>query len=372
MRLLNSIKVAFFFALKVQGGAETLMLEVFRHSDDYGLKALGIYRHSGIMEAAFRDTGVPLYRIPFKTHKIGDLICLRKYIKDNHIDIVHAQQPIDACYAIMATIGLPTKVVFTVHGYDMGSVSTLLRFALRYSDANVFVSCTQQDYYEKKYRLNPDRQHLIYNGVNFDRIDKAEVGDIRNELSIARDLPLIGSIGNFLPGRNPMMVCMMLKNLADRGCRFHAIFVGKKVDGHEALYDDCVNFCNDNGLRDKVSFLGYRRDIASLLRQMDVFAYYSDHDTFGIAVVEAMSAGVPVLVNDWEVMREISEEGRFATLYKSNDEGDFSDKMFSLLTSLDEAKMHSVELKTVVRERYSIERHMTQLRVLYCELLGRT
>lgn len=368
----DKINIAFFFALKVQGGAETLVLEVFRHSKDYGLDVVGIYRHSGVMEEAFRGTNVPLCKIPFKTNKIGDLFRLRKYLKDNEVDVVHAQQPIDACYAILATMGLPVKVVFTVHGYDMGSYSALLRFALRFSDANVFVSQTQQSYYERKYKLDCNRQHMIYNGVDFSRLIDPKTIRLREEFGISDEVPIIGSIGNFLPGRNPMMVCMMLKKLLERGCVFHAVFVGRRVEGYEALFDDCVRYCEKNGLKDSVSFLGYRKDIPSILSEMDVFAYYSDHDTFGIAVVEAMVSGVPVVVNDWDVMREISDGGRFATLYKSNDEADFADKICSVLDDLDEAKMRSLKLKDEVKQRYSIEQHMTQLRALYCELLGRT
>jgi len=88
------------------------------------------------------------------------------------------------------------------------------------------------------------------------------------------------------------------------------------------LYDDCVNYCKQNGLEYKVLFLGSRTDIPQILDQLDAFVYATDHDTFGIAVVEAMAVGVPVFVNDWEVMKEITVDGKYATLYKTKDEKD--------------------------------------------------
>ena len=88
------------------------------------------------------------------------------------------------------------------------------------------------------------------------------------------------------------------------------------------MYDECVTYCQQNSLLDKVSFLGSRDDVPTILQQLDAFVYATDHDTFGIGVVEAMAVGIPVFVNDWEVMTEITDNGKFATLYKSKDEKD--------------------------------------------------
>ena len=78
--------------------------------------------------------------------------------------------------------------------------------------------------------------------------------------------------------------------------------------------DFVLKYCEDNNL-DNVYFLGGRGDVPALLKVMDGFVYSSVHDTFGIAVVEAMAAGLPVVVNDYEVMKEVC--GNLVTYFKS-------------------------------------------------------
>lgn len=68
-----------------------------------------------------------------------------------------------------------------------------------------------------------------------------------------------------------------------------------------------------------MGFLGLWDDVPSLLATMDAFVYATRHDSFGIAVVEAMASRVPTFVNDWGVMNELTKGGRYATLYKTDD-----------------------------------------------------
>ena len=116
---------------------------------------------------------------------------------------------------------------------------------------------------------------------------------------------------------------------------------------------------------EKVFFIGNRSDIPWLLRQMDLFLYASDHDTFGIAVLEALAAGTPVLVNDWAVMKEITLDGELAQLYQTGDVDECVAKIrnFAKLNGGD--RPDCSRTMAVVRERYSIEGHLRKLNEVY-------
>jgi glycosyltransferase involved in cell wall biosynthesis len=138
-------------------------------------------------------------------------------------------------------------------------------------------------------------------------------------------------------------------------------FVGKRDDNESWRFDQCVEFCKANNLEDNVTFLGSRDDVPQLLSQADLFVYASDHDTFGIAVIEAIAAGVPVMVNDWPVMNEITLNGKLATIYKTKSEESFykcfSDFIENRGKYIEKAKIASEKVK----ELYSIDNHINEL-----------
>ena len=148
-------------------------------------------------------------------------------------------------------------------------------------------------------------------------------------------------------------------------------FIGKQSLSDPDRYDDCVQYCRENGLLDScVFFLGGRSDVPAILQHVDAFVYSSDYDSFGIAVVEAMASGVPVLVNDWIVMKEITDDGVLATLYRSRDIDDCVAKLNDLADHINERKVYAQRVSGTVKQRYSIENHICNLSKVYQSTLG--
>ena len=367
-------KIAFLLGSLNRGGTETLLLDVFRNAKKNELDAIGVYRKSGVLEQEFIESGVNMHKLVFGKNLIIYLFQLRKLLKVNKINVVHAQQPIDALYAWLAVMGTGIKIILTLHGYDFNNNkfgNIILSFIIQRTDQNIYVSASQKDYYQHKFRLKPNKQQVVYNGISFDKFDiPITSGDIQNknlreELKLSPDILLLGTVGNFVTVRDQITLCRFLKRLHDKKVHFHFVFIGKSDEKNSYLYDDCVNFCEQNGLNKVVSFLGSRTDVPGILTQLNAFLYSTDHDTFGIAVVEAMAVGIPVFVNDWGVMKEITDDGRYATLYKTKDDGDLLQHFLLFLHEkmfyLNKAKIGA----SFVRTKFSIEKHIEHLKRVY-------
>ena len=322
------MKIAYLLGSLNRGGTETLMLDVFRNAQKHGLNAIGLYRKGGQLESDFIQSGVPMYKLQVRRNLVGYIIQLRRLLIRNKITVVHAQQPIDALFAWFACQNTGIKLILTFHGYDFDTRKSgllILKFIIKRTDVNLFVSKAQQEYYEQKYSLTPEKQQVVYNGVSFEKLNATthkmisshHISNLRDELHITPDTLLLGTVGNFNSVRDQLTLCRFLKLLDKHEIDFHFVFVGKRIETTPDLYNECFNFCQKNGLSTKVSFLGSRNDVPAILHQLDAFMYATNHDTFGIAVVEAMAVGVPVFVNDWKVMAEITDNGKYATLYKS-------------------------------------------------------
>jgi len=377
------MKIAYLLGSLNRGGTETLLLDVFQNASANQLEAIAVYRKAGVLEPDFINSPVQLYKLPFQKNIFIYFFCLRKILTNQNIECVHAQQPLDALLTWIATPGLRIKIILTLHGYDLQESrlsKLILSFILKRTDTNIYVSNAQRAYYQKKYKLSDNKQRVVYNGISFNKFDKTKSASthsmtsshsmskenlLRDELKLTPDTMLFGTVGNFLPGRDQLTICKFLKLLRIERSLFHFVFVGKRIESSANLYDDCVNYCRQNNLLGNVSFLGGREDVPGILSQLDAFVYATDHDTFGIGVVEAMAVGIPVFVNDWMVMSEITDEGKYATLYNTKDEQDLLRHFLLFLQDKTSYLTKAANASSFVRHKYSIEKHIEKLKKIY-------
>ena len=131
---------------------------------------------------------------------------------------------------------------------------------------------------------------------------------------------LMGMVGNFnTKARLQLMICKSLSLLPDK-ISYRFVFVGKKSPAHPEYYDECVNFCNENGLGEKVIFTGQRSDVPQILKSLDCYVYGSAADTFGLSVIEAVISGLPVICSDIPALREVLLNGSLGTLVNNTPE----------------------------------------------------
>ena len=361
------MKVAYLLGSLNRGGMETLLLDLFRSRKKTSFDILGIHRKEGSLKDDFVSSQVPLYllkpKFPFDPYY---LFRLRKLLLAKSVTIVHAQQCLDALYAKIALFGTNVKVVQTFHGYDFGYTRMqrwFVKWSLQWCDINIFVSKTQQSYFQNKYGFQSSQKNrVVYNGIDF---AKMNLETPNGELSKNSQCLQLGMVGNFVRGRNPFFICKALSVLKEQGVEFDFYFVGRRDKKEPWRFDECVKYCKEYGLSSNVHFLGARDDVSDLLKKWDIFVYATDHDTFGIAVLEAIASGCPVLVNDWDVMREVTCEGMYATLYKTRDEKDLVAKIEECRDNMEQKRLAAKEHAKHVRELYSMERYIPTLKDVY-------
>jgi glycosyltransferase involved in cell wall biosynthesis len=362
--------IAYLLGSLNRGGAETLLLDVFNQAKSNGLNAVCAYRKSGALEDQFLQSGIPFQKINFKNIFSG-LRKLHHFFRIHKVKVAHAHQPIDAFILWILSLFYPVKVIFTMHGYDYSESffsGFILKFVLKKTNLNIFVSSTQMEYFAVKYHLDLSRQKVVYNGISFEKMNIARDSDptsVRQEFKVEEDALLLGMVGNFLPVRDQLTVCRFLKLLHEKNIKFSFIFAGSKSDVFPELYDTCVEFIRVNKLDHLVHFTGSRNDIPMLLNAMDAFVYSTVYDTFGIAVVEAMASGVPVFVNDWKVMQEITDNGKLAIEYQTKNPEDILDKFLEFRENIHLYKIKAKEIQLLIKNRYSIENHISTLKKIY-------
>lgn len=370
------MKVAYFIGALNRGGAESLILDICRQHKQVPYNFVCVYRHEGNMSDAFREAEAPMIQIRKKPGFLRYLWNIRRTLLQEHITMVHSQTPSNTLLLSFALLGTGIKIISSFHGHMFADASWWMRkIVYAASEKIICVSEYQKRYYEKKWHLSKENKlRVVYNGIDFAKFVLME--ERVNGLMDERKMRLC-MVGNFIKGRSQMVVCEAIHKLKDKKENFDFYFIGRRDEAEPARYDECVKYCVDNQLKN-VHFLGGREDVPDLLKTMDGFVYSTEHDTFGIAVIEAIAAGLPVVVNDWPVMTEVcdlglSKENHAVRFFKTDNPEDCADKMANLL---DDIKTQQKQLQTdcslameAVRAKYSIHTHIDTLFKIYNSLI---
>ena len=341
------------------GGKERLIRDVMEIQNELPFRTWCVCRKSPA-------EGEKVILLP--SHKPFHFILnLRKLIRFNKIQLVHAQSAFDAILAYLATLGLGTKIVQTFHSYEFASkprFKLMERLAFGLCVRSVFVSQQQMQHFAEVHHLSSkqkSKQKVVYNGVNFSRFP----------LTNHKPNPQLkmSMVGNFVPEKDQLFVLEFLKTISAQGIDFEFSFIGERKSQFPYCYENCVKYCENNGLSKKVHFLGKRDDVPQLLEKMDAFIYSSRSETFGLAVVEAIASGLPVFVNDLPVFDEITQGGRLATLYATGDIQQLCDVFHQFLSHQQEYIDAAMINAQRVRDNYSILAHVANLNSLYSQII---
>jgi glycosyltransferase involved in cell wall biosynthesis len=138
---------------------------------------------------------------------------------------------------------------------------------------------------------------VIPNGFDLDafRPDACARADVRREIGIPPDAPLVGLVARYDPLKDHSTFLRAAAMLAQKRPDPHFLLCGDKVDGHNAAL---VGEIGSLGLSRVCHLLGPRRDVARIHAALDVAASSSISEAFPLAVGEAMACGVPCVATD--------------------------------------------------------------------------
>lgn len=126
-----------------------------------------------------------------------------------------------------------------------------------------------------------------------------EKGKVRSQLGIPGDLPLVLFMSRIDPKKGLNLLIPSLEKLLAEGYNFHFVLAG--TNPQDPIYEQKIKSQIENSpLRSHTTITGFVRGElkASLLQAADLFVLPSYYENFGIAVAEAMVAGIPVVISD--------------------------------------------------------------------------
>lgn len=152
---------------------------------------------------------------------------------------------------------------------------------------------------------------------------------------------------------------------AEGGAAMHVLVVG---DGERR--EAVRRYVEEMGLRSRVHWLGWRRDLPPLYAAMDVLALTSRNEGTPVAVVEALASGTPVVATAVGGVADVLEGGRWGALVPPGDAAALAQALRHALERPPEPAMRQA-MQRYAAERYEVERLVGDMAALYEEELGR-
>jgi glycosyltransferase involved in cell wall biosynthesis len=190
-----------------------------------------------------------------------------------------------------------------------------LRMFRKYKAANnTFITISSLIDTNLKRQLPSSWHHKIYlvpNGVDLKKFNRNPGGSSNK---INDSIQLI-NIGRFFPVKNQRYLIDVLEHLTFLSSEhsFHLTFIGDGPERNEVL-----NYADMKGLADKISSPGLVNDPENYLKHSTIYVHSAIHEPFGLVIIEAMAAGLPVLSLNGGGNADLIHDGENGVLLSSN------------------------------------------------------
>jgi glycosyltransferase involved in cell wall biosynthesis len=269
------------------------------------------------------------------------------------------------------------RVVHTYHGHVLeGYFSpaktraflSVERTLARVTDRLIAISPRIRKELLDDYRIGrPEQYHVVPLGFDLDRL--TSIGDAdrraaRAALGIPAEAAVVSTAGRLTAIKRYDLFLDTARLVADR--HSEALFL---VAGDGELRAALEAQARANGIADRVSFLGWRRDLDTLYAASDVFLLTSRNEGTPVALIESLAAAVPGVSTDVGGVRDVIDSDRVGLLAPFGDARALADHVQALLADRDRRRRMGEAGRQAVASRYGLDRLIGDVERLYRELL---
>jgi len=337
------------------GGTEIATLRLMQHLPQFTHLAF-LATEPSPAGALFAGAGIPVrtyqpaelsvrWPLPFIRSSIG----LARKLRHAGANLVHCSDVVATLDAALAArlAGLP--VISHVRN-PHEEIPTRHWPILRLISHFVFVSEHARDHFYA--RIPSSRASVIYDGLSSAGIvhedARAAVG---REFKLEPGVRLIGMVARLAPQKDHATFIRAARRVITASPDTHFFIVGdySSEPGSQRTYEQLLGLVAELGLADHVTFTGFRADVSTLVAGMDVVVLATNFEGFGLAVLEAMAEGRPVVATAVGGIPEFVRDGETGLLHRHADDAHLAAQIQSILqdpalaTRLGEAGRHLVE-----------------------------
>ncbi len=312
-------------------------------------------------------------RSPFNKGNINAVKQIRQLVQKENYDIVHCHTPVAAMCTRLACKDLRkqgTKVIYTAHGFHFFKGAPFINWLLYYPVewflahyTDVLITINREDY--ARAQKFAAKKVCYVPGVGIDT-KKFAISDevrqenrkaIREELGIPVDAMVLLSVGEVNENKNHRIVIDALAKCERKDVHYI-------ICGQGPLQPDHIELAKQLRIGGRVHLVGYRNDVVRYYQAADVFIFPSIREGLGLAALEAMCSGLPIIASENRGTIEYIEDNKSGRLCKANDLEQFSDVIQELVN--DEELRQRLALEGLLAtKRFTLDNVIQHMQDIY-------
>lgn len=240
----------------------------------------------------------------------------------------------------------------------------------RVLDDAAAILCVGQEEQRLIQERYPQRRVLyLPNGVDAERFARGDGQALRRRYGIPPQAYVVLTVGRIDPQKNQLFAVRSLPRMLELVPDLHLVFVGGAVD--EVYRERLIREVRLRGVARRVTIAGglAGQELVDAYHAADLLLLPSIHEPFGIVILEAWAAGLPVLASRVGGVPAFVTEGRDGLLFAANDEGAFLRAFRALAMDREQSCALADAGRTKTREQYTWDRIAGRLAAIYEEVV---
>ncbi|GAA4281819.1 N-acetyl-alpha-D-glucosaminyl L-malate synthase BshA [Gaetbulibacter aestuarii] len=298
----------------------------------------------------YHEVNVPEYPLfHYQPYELALSSKLVDMVKLHQIDILHVHYAIPHAYAaymakkMLLEEGIHVPIVTTLHGTDITLVGShpfykpAVTFSINKSDSVTAVSQSLKDDTLRLFNIKNDI-HVVPNFIDLEKY-KFSFTDCQRAMMAEENEKIITHVSNLRPVKRVLDVIRIFNNI-QKEIPAKLMLIG---EGPER--EKIVALCKKLNIYDKVVFLGKSNEIDKILCFSDLFLLPSQTESFGLAALEAMASGVPVISSNTGGIPEVNEQGYSGFLSNVGDIAEMTKNALYILKSEERLKTFKAQAR---------------------------
>ncbi|MGB8472921.1 MAG: glycosyltransferase [Candidatus Acidiferrum sp.] len=359
------------------GGVETSLINWVRKCDPHEFQVhVACFANPGATEEPFvqaaEGKGIKVHRVPWGRRKpllkasrvVADLIRKEK------IDILHTHNCYADCVGAVAGRRTSVKTVTTVYVWDaLGWKRNLIQFVDRCAITSFdLVTAHCEDTYRKTLEMGFAREQVRLLTCGFEA-EKAETTpedrtQRRREMGVAPHEIVVANVARLYPEKAQEFLLHAFVKILKQAPQARLWIVGVGP-----LEGNLRRLATELGLDSAVKFVGFVKDLASLLLLVDIQVNPSTTEGVPLAVCAGMAAGLPVVATGVGGLPEIIRHGSTGLLVPAGDESAFVEAALRLIRDSSLRRVLGTGAQRFMSEEYSLDAAIQRVQKVYYEVL---